>query len=94
MSLVRVKRKHQVTIPVKIREMLELDEGDLLNVEVEGNRIVLTPQVAVERLDIRAAIQEGLEDVKQDRVTPAFESMEEFEAYRQTDAYRELIESE
>ena len=94
MSLVRVKRKHQVTIPAKIRDELKLDEGDLLRVEVEGNRIVFTPQVAVERLDIKAAIAEGLEDVKQGKVTPAFESMEEFEAYRQTEAYRELINSD
>ena len=94
MTLVRVKRKHQVTIPVKVREELSLDEGDLLNVEVEGNRIVLTPQVAVERLDVKAAIAEGLEDIEQGKVTPAFESMEEFEAYRQTEAYRKLIESD
>ena len=94
MSLVRVKRKHQVTIPAKIRDELALDEGDLLRVEVEGNRIVLTPQVAVERLDMKAAIAEGLEDVEQGRVTPAFESMEEFEAYRQTEAYRTLVNSD
>ena len=94
MSLVRVKRKHQVTIPAKIRDELALDEGDLLRVEVEGNRIVFTPQVAVERLDIKAAIAEGLEDVAQGKVTPAFESMEEFEAYRQTEAYRKLVNSD
>ncbi len=81
MPLVRVKRKHQVTIPVKVREALELDEGDLLNVEVEGNRIVLTPQIVTERDDIKAAVAEALEDVKAGRVSPAFSSSEELQVW-------------
>ena len=36
MSLVRVKRKHQVTIPAKVRDELKLEEGDWL--EVSGAR--------------------------------------------------------
>ncbi len=41
MSFVRVTRKGQVTLPKKLRDMLEIREGDLLLVGVEGNRIVL-----------------------------------------------------
>ena len=81
MSLVRVKRKHQVTIPAKIRDELKLDEGDLLRVEVEGNRIVFTPQVAVERLDIKAAVQEGLDAYHQGDVSPSFDNMEDLQAW-------------
>lgn len=94
MSLVRVKSKYQVTIPTKIRKALALGEGDLLSVEVKGNQIVLTPQVAVERVDVAVAVQEGLEEYRAGQVTPTFETIEEFEAYRRTEAYRKFVASE
>ena len=45
MSIVRVTRKFQVTIPKDVREKLNLRVGDLLRVNVEDNRIVLIPIV-------------------------------------------------
>ena len=81
MSLVRVKRKHQVTIPAKVRDELRLEEGDLLEVQVQGNRIVLTPQVVVERVDVRAAVQEGLEAYRRGDVSPSFDNLEDLETY-------------
>ena len=80
MSLVRIKCNYQITIPIKVRKELRLDEGDLLHAEVEDNRIVFTP-LSAEELDIKAAIAEGLEDVKAGRVSPAFSSMEELRAW-------------
>ncbi|RLE77584.1 MAG: AbrB family transcriptional regulator [Thermoprotei archaeon] len=43
--LVRITRKYQVTIPKEIREKLNLKVGDLLKVELEGDKIVLRPIV-------------------------------------------------
>ena len=95
MALAKVKQKGQVTIPAPIRERLALVEGDYLEVTVEDSRIVLTPKEVVDRHPaIDAAIKEGLADVAAGRVTPAFGSMEEFEAYRQTEAYRELLDKD
>jgi AbrB family looped-hinge helix DNA binding protein len=95
MALAKVKRKGQVTIPAPIRERLALVEGDYLEVTVEDSRIVLTPKEVVDRHPaIDAVIEEGLADVAAGRVTPAFESMEEFETYRQTGAYRELLDKD
>ena len=45
MSIVRVTRKCQVTIPKDVREKLNLRVGDLLRVDVEDDRIVLIPIV-------------------------------------------------
>ena len=96
MPLTKVKPKGQVTIPAEIRERLALEEGDPLEVTVEDGRIVLTPkEPAAERhRAIDAAIAEGLADLRAGRVTPAFERMEEFEAYRRTEAYRELVDKD
>ncbi len=42
MHVVKVTRKGQVTLPKKIRDMLEIREGDLLLVDVREGSIVLT----------------------------------------------------
>ena len=42
MSVVKVTRKGQVTLPKEVRDMLGIREGDLLLVRVEGNRVILT----------------------------------------------------
>lgn len=39
--LVQVKKKAQITIPLKIRQATGIDEGDMLEVEVKNNEIVL-----------------------------------------------------
>ncbi len=42
MYVVKVTRKGQVTLPKKIRDMLEIREGDLLLVDVKEGSVVLT----------------------------------------------------
>lgn len=44
MPAVRVGPKHQVTIPKKVFESLNLDVGDFLDAAAEGGRIILTPK--------------------------------------------------
>jgi len=58
-----VKDKFQVTIPTKIREELGLQVGDLLEADVQGNTIVLKPQMVVERVKAFERFQELLSDV-------------------------------
>ena len=82
MPLAKVKQKGQVTIPQEIRERLELEEGDYLEVTVEDSRIVLTPTEVVKRHpEIDAAIAEGLADVREVRTYGPFESVEEMTEY-------------
>ncbi|MBI2081049.1 MAG: AbrB/MazE/SpoVT family DNA-binding domain-containing protein [candidate division NC10 bacterium] len=49
MSRVILKGRGQITIPAKIRKVLDLDAGALLQVEVSRGRIVLTPLQVVQR---------------------------------------------
>ncbi|ADN51843.1 AbrB/MazE/SpoVT family DNA-binding domain-containing protein [Vulcanisaeta distributa] len=69
-TLVKVTRNYQVTIPAGIRERLGIKVGDLLSVEVDGDRIILKkviqeiPMIRLGREltidDINRLIEEGL----------------------------------
>lgn len=41
--LIQVKKKAQITIPLKIRQATGIEEGDMLEVEVKNKEIVLKP---------------------------------------------------
>jgi len=49
MPLVKVKKKYQITIPEEIRRNLDLEIGDYLELEVQGNIITLKPMAVIER---------------------------------------------
>lgn len=76
MSLVKIKDKFQVTIPTEIRKEIHLEEGDLLEVTIQNNIIILKPKAVIDR-DVETAIQEGLDDVKKGRVSGPFGSADE-----------------
>ena len=80
MPYVKVKERFQVTIPAQVRQALHIEEGDLLEAQVEDGRIVLKPKAVVDRDSVEAAIEEGLADARAGRVHGPFESMEEFKA--------------
>ena len=77
MSVVRVRQHFQITLPVSLREQLNLAEGDLLEVTVRDSEIVLKPTAIADR-DIDAAITEGLRDYQEGRVTGPYANIEEF----------------
>ena len=49
MSLVRIKDKYQITIPLELREKLGLEMGDFLEASIEDNKITFTPKKMVDR---------------------------------------------
>ena len=44
MPIVRIMQHGQITIPKKFRKLLSLEKGDLVEAEVEGAKIVITPK--------------------------------------------------
>lgn len=51
--LVQVKKKAQITIPIKVREAVGITDGDLLDVEVRNREIVLKPVTTVTKGKIK-----------------------------------------
>jgi AbrB family looped-hinge helix DNA binding protein len=48
-TLVRVQHKGQMTIPSTVRAAVGLAEGDLVDVRAVGHKIVITPQLVIDR---------------------------------------------
>jgi len=72
MAAVKVGISRQVIIPKKFYDELGLTPGDYLEVEREGEKLVLTPKTLIEK-----RLAEGLEDIKQGSVHGPFDSARE-----------------
>jgi AbrB family looped-hinge helix DNA binding protein len=48
-ALVRVQHKGQMTIPSRVRSAVGLSDGDLVEVKAVGKKIVITPQLVIDR---------------------------------------------
>jgi AbrB family looped-hinge helix DNA binding protein len=57
MALVKIKEKYQVTLPAALREKAGLEVGDLLEAEVQGKKITLTPKTLLDR-ELAQALKE------------------------------------
>lgn len=80
MSLVTIKNKYQIVIPAKVRREVPLRVGDVLEASFEKGKIMLTPQVIIDRKHLAKlpkGIREGLEDVRQGRTKGPFYSVAE-----------------
>lgn len=65
MSLVKVKRFAQVTIPVDIRRKAHIEQGDYVEVSYDNKRIIITPKrVSDKTVDWARKFEESLENVR------------------------------
>jgi len=63
MYAVKVGVSRQVAIPKKVHDQLGLSAGDYLEVEVRGNKIILTPKQLIDK-----RLEEAEEDIRKGRV--------------------------
>ena len=68
----RVSR--QVVIPKRIHDQLGLEPGDYLEVELEGDRVIMTPKALIEKR-LAEGLAEGLNDIRKGRVRGPFRSV-------------------
>jgi len=64
MALVTVKPKFQVTIPAKLRERIDLHEGDLMEATLVEGGILLRPKNVVDRNAAADRIETILRETK------------------------------
>ena len=49
MALTKVTRNGQVTIPAELRRQVGIDEGDLIELDVVGDHLVLMPKKLIDK---------------------------------------------
>ncbi len=83
MPTTKVTRHGQITLPASVRERLGIEEGDLIEIDVEDERAVLIPKKLVDKSQAyfwtrkwQEAEREADEDIKAGRVK-TFDSAEE-----------------
>jgi AbrB family looped-hinge helix DNA binding protein len=79
----KVTRHGQITLPASVRERLGIEEGDLVEIDVEDERAVLIPKKLVDKSQAyfwtrkwQEGEREADEDIKAGHVK-AFESVDE-----------------
>jgi AbrB family looped-hinge helix DNA binding protein len=78
MALTKVGPKFQVTIPKATRDAVGLYIGDVVETSVQGNKIILSPKIVVDKHpEIEARLREAEEDIKAGRVYGPFTSAKE-----------------
>jgi AbrB family looped-hinge helix DNA binding protein len=82
--LTRVRAKGQITIPDTVRRAAHIEEGDYLEMSVQGDALVLRPRVVVPKAQAwfwtgqwQAGEREATEDIAAGRTSPS-ESDEAF----------------
>lgn len=81
MPVVKVIRNGQITLPKEFRDALSIDEGQILEAELEESRIILKPLAFVERgpalsLKGKKKVKEALEAYKKGE-TKAFDNVDD-----------------
>ena len=82
MPVVRVIRHGQITLPKEFRDTLGIDEGQMLEAELENSRIVLKPLAFEERGAVLSSkgkqkVKEALGDIKKGAVSKAYDDVDE-----------------
>lgn len=72
MAAVKIGVTRQIVIPKKFHDELGLSPGDYLQVELQGNQLILTPKTLVDK-----RLAEGLEDIKKGLVIGPFDNADE-----------------
>jgi AbrB family looped-hinge helix DNA binding protein len=81
--LLKIRKNAQITLPAGVRKAAHLEDGDLLDCEVQNGQIVLTPKKLVDKRDAwfwspewQKAEAEAQEDIASGDVTE-LESIDE-----------------
>ena len=77
MQTIRLQQRGILTLSKKIRDTLNLSEGQSFRVEHKGSKIILEPQESFDA-QLAADLKQGLEDIKNSNFIE-FGSLEEFD---------------
>lgn len=86
MSVIKVLRNGQITLPKELRDVLGVKEGDMLEAEMKENQVVLKPKILIDKIPEsefefseqgKIKVREAIEDYKKGRMNGPFRSVKE-----------------
>ncbi len=77
MQTIKLQQRGVLTLPKKIREKLDLVEGQSLRIHQDNNQIILEPEQSFDA-QLAADLKQGLEDIKNGDYIE-FSTIEEFD---------------
>jgi len=80
MTLVRVRRLAQLTLPAEVRRALNVEEGDYLEAKIVKDGVLLKPVAVVERKRAWQRIQRAAAQVRRHKPIPLADNQAEEEA--------------
>jgi AbrB family looped-hinge helix DNA binding protein len=90
-ATVKVQRKGQITIPIRLRVQVGLDDGDLVEAKAERGKIVLTPKPVADRT-IRGEYTQSQRRALDARLTESLEQARKGETYGPFETHQELTD--
>ncbi len=84
MNTIKLQQRGLITLPKKLRDILSIGEGQILRIELSGNKIILEPQLSPLDTELAKDIKESLDDIKKGRFIE-FGSIDEF--HKKLDRY-------
>lgn len=84
MNTIKLQQRGLITLPKKLRDILSIEEGQILRIELSGNKIILEPQLSPLDTELAKDIKESLDDIKKGRFIE-FGSIDEF--HKKLDRY-------
>ena len=89
MTLMRVRRAAQLTLPADVRQALNVQEGDYLEAEIVKGGVLLKPVSVVERKRAWKRIEKTVANVRDKNADPGADNRVEEEAIaEEVKAYR------
>lgn len=90
-TLTHVKKNYQVTIPRRIREIVGIKEGDIMQINVRGKEMILKPKTLIDNIEskrqewIKSLIETGIKNPAEISVDEIVKSCKETrkEAYQE-----------
>jgi AbrB family looped-hinge helix DNA binding protein len=64
MPLVKVVRNGQITIPKELRAILDIQEGDVLEITLNGTDMIIKPKIAVDKDPTRESFFAAVDEIR------------------------------
>lgn len=83
-SLLKIKRHFQITLPARLRKLLNIEEGDFMEAEIKDSKIILKPRKLIDAdqawfwsKEWQKGEKQAEKDIQEGNLSPVFKTAKE-----------------